>query len=137
LQHKVIAHADGASRGNPGPASYGIVLFDLEGNELHRSGVAIGRGTNNEAEYRGAIAALEAALGAGAREVELRLDSELVVRQISGRYKVRNPRLAPLYKRLLDIRSRFERVIVAHVPRSLNKIADKLANEALDKQIGK
>jgi ribonuclease HI len=98
------------------------------------AGLAIGHGTNNEAEYRGAIAALEAALGAGAREVELRLDSELVVRQIIGRYKVRNPRLAPLHKRLLDIRSRFDRVVVAHVPRALNKVADRLANEALDRQ---
>jgi ribonuclease HI len=128
----VIAYCDGASRGNPGPSSYGIVIYDREGEELHRGARAIGRGTNNEAEYHGAIAALEAALGLGAREVELRMDSELVVRQLWGRYRVRNPRLTPLYKRLLDLRSRFDRVSFVHVPRNQNKIADKLANQALD-----
>jgi len=132
----VVAYADGASRGNPGPAALGAVLFDAEGRELHRSSRALGRATNNEAEYRAAIAALEAALGLGAREVELRMDSELVVRQLTGRYKVRNPRLAPLYKRLLALRSRFERVAVRHVPRAENKVADKLANEALDRGLG-
>jgi len=128
----VIAYADGASRGNPGPASYGVVLYDASGRELHRSSRALGRATNNQAEYHGAIAALEAALGLGAREVELRMDSELVVRQLSGRYKVRNPGLIPLHKRMLDLRSRFQRVAIVHVPRQQNRAADKLANEALD-----
>lgn len=128
----MIAYADGASRGNPGPASYGIVVYDTEGNELHTSSRAIGRATNNEAEYRGAVAALEAALGAGAREVELRIDSELVARQLSGRYKVKNPRLARLYRRILDLRTRFDSVRVVHVRRELNRVADRLANEALD-----
>lgn len=137
MPEKVTAYADGASRGNPGPASYGVVLYDAEGNELHRSALAIGRGTNNEAEYRGAVAALEAALGAGAREVELRVDSELVARQLNGHYKVRNPRLARLYKRVLDLRTRFDRVAVVHVRREQNRVADKLANEALDRAAGR
>lgn len=128
----VVAYADGASRGNPGPSAFGVVLYDREGGELHRASLALGRATNNQAEYRGAIAALEAALGLGAAEVELRMDSELVVRQLSGRYKVRNPRLIPLYKRMLDLRSRFRRVTLVHVPRGQNKVADRLANEALD-----
>ncbi len=130
----MIAYADGASRGNPGPSSLGIVLYDEAGGELHRSSRSVGHATNNQAEYRAAIAALEAALGAGAREVELRMDSELVVRQLSGRYRVRNPRLIPLHKRILDLRSRFQRVTVRHVPREQNRVADRLANEALDRR---
>jgi len=130
----VIAYADGASRGNPGPASFGVVVYDETGTELHRASRALGRATNNQAEYQGAIAALEAALGLGAREVELRMDSELVVRQITGRYRVRNPGLLPLYKRMLDLRSRFERVTLQHVPREQNRVADSLANEALDQR---
>ncbi len=131
--NRVVAYTDGASRGNPGPASYGIVLYGEDGKEVHRACKALGRATNNQAEYQGAIAALEAALGLGAREVELRMDSELIVRQVAGRYKVRNPRLAPLYKRILALRSRFQRVEVLHVPRQQNKVADQLANEALDR----
>ena len=130
----VIAYADGASRGHPGPASFGIALYDEDGLPLHQASRALGRATNNQAEYQGAIAALEAALGLGASEIELHMDSELVVRQLAGRYKVRNPRLAPLYKRVLDLRSRFQRVSVQHVPRNQNRTADRLANEALDRR---
>ena len=129
----IIAYADGASRGNPGPASVGVVLYDEAGGEQHRSSRALGRATNNQAEYQAAIAALEAALGLGASEVELRMDSELVVRQLSGRYRVRNPRLIPLHKRILALRSRFQRVTLRHVPREENRVADQLANEALDR----
>ena len=129
----VIAYADGASRGNPGPASFGVVVYDEEGQELHQSSRALGRATNNQAEYQGAIAALEAALGLGAREVELRMDSQLVVRQLEGRYRVRNPGLIPLHKRMLDLLSRFQRVTLRHVPREQNREADRLANEALDR----
>jgi ribonuclease HI len=128
----VVAYADGASRGNPGPASFGFVVYDETGRQLHSGSRALGRATNNEAEYNGAIAALEAALGLGARRVELRMDSELIVRQLSGRYKVRNPRLLSLYKRVLALRERFERVTPVHVPREQNRVADRLANEALD-----
>ncbi len=129
----VVAYCDGASRGNPGRSSYGVVVYDTGGKELHRSSRALGHGTNNQAEYHGAIAALEAALGLGAREVELRMDAELIVRQLSGRYKVRNPKLIPLHKRILDLRSRFDRVALVHVPRAQNSVADALANEALDR----
>ena len=110
------------------------MVYDEAGAELHRSCRALGRATNNQAEYQGAIAALEAALGLGAREVELRMDSELVVRQLSGRYRVRNPRLIPLHNRILALRSRFQRVSVTHVPREQNRVADRLANEALDRR---
>jgi ribonuclease HI len=108
------------------------VVFDAGGKELQTVSQAIGHGTNNQAEYRGAIGALEAALALGAREVELRMDSELVVRQLIGEYKVRNPALIKLHSRVLHLRRRFERVSIVHVPREQNKVADKLANQALD-----
>ena len=130
---KVVAYTDGASRGNPGPSSFGVVLFDADGRQVHSVSQALGRATNNQAEYRGAIAALEAALGLGAREVELRMDSELVVRQLSGRYKVRNPGLIPLHNRIRYLRKLFDSVSIVHVPRAQNREADRLANEALDR----
>ncbi|HXF51830.1 MAG TPA: ribonuclease HI family protein [Dehalococcoidia bacterium] len=132
---KVVAYADGASRGNPGPSAYGIVLFDEAGRELHRSARFLGRGTNNQAEYAGAIAALEAAIGLGADEVELRMDSELVVRQLNGRYRVRNPRLARAYRRILALRQRLRGFTAVHIPREANRLADLLANAALDRRI--
>lgn len=128
----VVAYADGASRGNPGPSSYGVVVYDESGAELHTGCRALGHGTNNQAEYEGAIAALEAALGLGADEITLRMDSLLVVRQFEGRFRVKNAKLIPLHKRLLDLRPRFARITVEHVPREQNKVADALANEALD-----
>jgi len=126
-----LVYSDGASRGNPGPAAIGAVIFDPEGREVYRLARRLGTATNNEAEYRAAIAALEAALALGASRVDLRMDSELVVRQMSGRYRVRNPRLARLYARMLALRQRFEEVVVRHVPRGENQLADALANQAL------
>jgi ribonuclease HI/probable phosphoglycerate mutase len=126
-----LAYSDGASRGNPGPAAIGAVIYDPDGREVYRLARRLGTATNNEAEYRAAIAALEAALALGARRVDLRMDSELVVRQMSGRYRVRNPRLARLHARMLALRQRFEEVVVRHVPRSENQLADMLANQAL------
>ena len=126
-----LAYSDGASRGNPGPAAIGAVIFDPEGREVYRLARRLGTATNNEAEYRAAIAALEAALALGARRLDLRMDSELVVRQMSGRYRVRNPRLARLHARMLALRQRFEEVVVQHVPRTENRLADALANQAL------
>ena len=126
-----LVYSDGASRGNPGPAAIGAVIFDPEGREVYRLARRLGTATNNEAEYRAAIAALEAALALGASRVDLRMDSELVVRQMSGRYRVRNPRLARLPARMLALRQRFEEVVVRHVPRNENQVADALANQAL------
>ena len=126
-----LAYSDGASRGNPGPAAAGAVIYDPEGHEVHRIARRLGTATNNEAEYRAAIAALEAALALGARRLELRMDSELVARQMSGRYRVRNPRLARLYARMLALREQFDEVVVRHVPRTENRVADALANQAL------
>ena len=130
----VVAYADGASRGNPGPSSYGVVVYDEAGVELYTGGRALGHGTNNQAEYEGAIAALEAALRLGAANVTLRLDSQLVARQLTGQYRVKNSKLIPLHRRLVDLRTRFRRLTIEHVPREDNKVADRLANEALDEQ---
>lgn len=126
-----VIYSDGASRGNPGPAAIGAVIFDGRGQEVYRISRRLGVATNNEAEYRAAIAALEAALALGARRVELRMDSELVVRQVTARYKVRNPRLIRYHRRILDLRGRFQEVVVRHVPRDENRLADSLANQAL------
>ena len=131
---KLIAWADGASRGNPGPAAFGYLLADERGDEIEAAGQAIGRATNNVAEYRGAIAALEAAARHGATELELRLDSELIVRQIQGRYRVKNAALKPLYAELKALTERIPNFSIRHVPRAQNTAADALANAALDAQ---
>ncbi len=130
---KWIIYSDGASRGNPGPASIGAVVYDGSGREIHTVSRRIGRATNNEAEYRAAIAGLEAALALGARDVELRMDSELVVRQINQMYKVRNPSMRRLFGRVKDLQWRFASLEVRHVRREKNRRADGLANEALDR----
>lgn len=124
--------ADGASRGNPGPASIGAVVYDPSHREVHAVSRCVGRATNNEAEYQAAVAGLEAALALGARRVELRMDSQLVVRQLEFRYKVRNERLRPYFNRLLELRRLFDSFALCHVPRTENKRADELANLALD-----
>lgn len=129
---RLIAYADGASRGNPGPSSYGAVVLSQDGGELRAISETIGRTTNNVAEYRGAIAAVAAALELGATELDLRMDSELIVRQLEGRYRVRNAKLKPLFERLTALIDQLEGFRVRHVPREKNKRADALANAALD-----
>ena len=127
-----LVYSDGASRGNPGRASIGAVVIDPSGTERRRVSETIGMTTNNIAEYRALVAGLEAALALGARQVEARLDSELVVRQAVGRYRVKNPGLVPYHNRILALRSRFDELVFKHVPREENKLADALANQALD-----
>ncbi len=128
-----LIFTDGASRGNPGPASIGAAIYDEAGKEIHAISRRIGRATNNEAEYQAAIAALEAAVAMGAQKVELRMDSELIVRQLEFRYRVRNARLKPLFGRLVDLRRRFTAFQVRAIPREQNRRADELANLALDR----
>jgi ribonuclease HI len=128
-----VVYADGASRGNPGPSAIGAAIFDDKNRERHRISEAIGRATNNEAEYRAALAGVEAALALGVRHVELRMDSELVVRQLDSRYKVRNPVLKRLFARMKDLRWRFASFRAVAIPREDNALADKLANQALDR----
>jgi ribonuclease HI len=128
---------DGAARGNPGPAAAGAVLEDADAppgrRPLATVSEALGVTTNNVAEYVALLLALETAERLGAREVELRLDSQLIVEQLLGRYRVRDQKLMPLYREAMDRLASFERWGVRHVPRAENAAADALANEALDR----
>jgi ribonuclease H / adenosylcobalamin/alpha-ribazole phosphatase len=134
----VIVEADGGSRGNPGPAGYGAVVRDAEtGEVLAERGESLGIETNNVAEYRGLIAGLTAAADVGARIVAVRLDSKLIVEQMSGRWQVKNPALRTLASEAVALRSRFDAVTFEWVPRERNKHADRLANEAMDRAAGK
>ena len=131
----LIAYADGASRGNPGPAAYGAVLCDADGVELDAWGNAIGRATNNVAEYHGAIAAVEAALERGATKLELRLDSDLIVQQVRGTYRVRKQQLKPLFNQLMSLLGELDHFEINHVYRERNTRADAMANQALDRDL--
>ncbi|WP_067859291.1 bifunctional RNase H/acid phosphatase [Nocardia shimofusensis] len=129
---KVIVEADGGSRGNPGPAGYGAVVFDTDRTVLAERSAGLGIATNNVAEYRGLIAGLEAAAELGARTVDVRMDSKLVVEQMSGRWKVKHAAMIPLAERARRLVAGFDRVTFTWIPRERNKHADKLANEAMD-----
>ncbi|HEX3548505.1 MAG TPA: bifunctional RNase H/acid phosphatase [Mycobacterium sp.] len=130
---KVIVEADGGSRGNPGPAGYGSVVWSADhGTVLAESKQAIGTATNNVAEYRGLIAGLEEAAKVGASQVDVLMDSKLVVEQMSGRWKVKHPDLAALHEQAKTLARRFDRISYAWIPRSKNSHADRLANEAMD-----
>lgn len=129
---RVIAYSDGASRGNPGEAACAVILTDEHGEEYLRRSKRLGVATNNVAEYEAVIYALELAAALGARDVLLKLDSELVARQLSGAYKVKNEGLVPLWKRATTLTRKLDRFEVEHVPRAQMKAADRLANDALD-----
>lgn len=128
----VIANIDGGARGNPGPAAYGIVLRDAGGATLFAAGKCIGRATNNVAEYYGLIAALDAARERGVSRLRVESDSELLVLQIQGRYRVKSPDLKPLHERALKLARALEFFEIAHIPRQKNRDADRLVNAALD-----
>jgi ribonuclease HI len=130
---KVIINVDGAARGNPGPAAIGAIIKDESGQTQGRISRAIGIATNNQAEYRAIIAALERAVGAGARQVIIKSDSELVVRQINGQYKIKNTALRPLYQRVVRLTGSLEGFSITGIPREQNAEADALANQALDR----
>ena len=128
----LLIHIDGACRGNPGEAGFGIHIQDhSQTTELYGY---LGQATNNVAEYQALLHALRYALASNARRVEVCSDSELVVRQIEGRYRVKHPGLAPLHREALDLLARFERARVRHVAREENRDADRLANRALDQR---
>jgi broad specificity phosphatase PhoE/ribonuclease HI len=130
---RVRVEADGGSRGNPGPAGYGAVVLDaVTGEVLAERAAGIGRATNNVAEYQGLIAGLTAALEVGGDEVEVRMDSKLVVEQMSGRWQVKHPDMKPLAREAAALVSRLPRVRFSWIPREQNKHADRLANEAMD-----
>jgi ribonuclease HI len=124
-------HTDGAAKGNPGPAGAGWLIRDGQGRVLSRQGKYLGRGTNNEAEYQALIGALEEALSLGGRAVTVYSDSELLVRQLNGIYRVRNLRLQVYFQRTQDLLRRFQEYVILHVPREQNREADFLANQAV------
>lgn len=130
-QADLTAYVDGAARGNPGDAAIGVVLLDGD-RVVCTVSHYIGKTTNNVAEYRALLAALEAADHRGARSVHVFTDSELMARQWSGRYRVKNAGLKPLYATARQLASRFDSVTLEHIPRERNARADRLCNQALD-----
>jgi probable phosphoglycerate mutase len=132
----VIVHIDGASRGNPGPAAYGVVMESADGSRLAEFSGHLGKTTNNVAEYRGLLAALDHALSKHYMRVKVQTDSELLALQIKGVYKVKNPGLKPLHEAAERLIGRFESFSIEHVPRERNREADRLANLALDATAG-
>jgi ribonuclease HI len=130
----VVIHTDGASRGNPGPAAIGVVITDPDGLVLVEMGEALAPTTNNVAEYTAVIRALERAAQLGAKRVQVRMDSQLVVRQLNGSYRVKHADMLPLYRRVLELIKGFDEVTFEHVPREQNVEADRLANLALDRR---
>jgi ribonuclease HI len=128
---RLTAYTDGASSGNPGPASIGAVIQDGGGKVIARISRRIGHATNNQAEYRAIIAALEEALRLGAEEVDIKSDSELVVKQLNGRYRVKKATLRPLYQKVVQLTGSLGAFSIAYIPREQNGEADRLANQAL------
>jgi ribonuclease HI len=129
-----IVNVDGASRGNPGEASYGFAITDKRGKIVYKESGYIGRATNNVAEYTAVVKALEFALRKKIETIEVRSDSQLLVRQLKGEYKLKSENLRALHERCRELLRRFKWYEIQHIPREQNKIADKLANEALDQQ---
>ena len=129
---KAKLFTDGGARGNPGPAAYGYVLEAEDGHVLAAHGEAIGRATNNVAEYSGLVAGLAKAAEVGVRELEVVSDSELLVKQMRGEYKVKNEALRGLWEEASDLEKKFSRVRYTAVRRAHNELADRLVNEALD-----
>lgn len=141
---KVYINTDGGARGNPGPAAIGIVFYDEQGKELHRYHKTIGRATNNEAEYQAIIKALELLMqskwfaqnNVAEKEVICRLDSQLVVEQINGRYKIKQEHIKLLIAQLRQMIGEMQlNISFVYIPRTENKLADKLVNKALDHEL--
>jgi len=132
---KVKLYTDGASRGNPGEAGIGVLIEDETGHILGKVARYLGRATNNQAEYAALVAGLAAASEMGADEVEVLADSELLVRQMNGVYRVKSPDLQERYLKAKALITRFSRARIEHIPREQNREADALANEAIDKRL--
>lgn len=136
-EHYLIAYTDGGARGNPGPAGYGVVLKDESGRKVAALSEYLGHQTNNFAEYQGLIAALEYALEHGPKALKVISDSELLVRQIKGIYKVKNATLRDLHARAKELIAQLEWFWIGHALREHNQEADRLANAAMDKGMGR
>ena len=132
-----IAHCDGGSRGNPGPAGYGAIVEDAKGNTLAELSEFLGIQTNNYAEYSGLLAVLRWAIEHGVQRLRVISDSELMVKQMQGKYKVNSPDLRPLWEEARRRANQLERFEIAHTLRGGNKEADQLANDAMDRGMGR
>ena len=130
---KIIIYTDGGSRGNPGPAGIGVVLYNEKKERIAEISKYLGVTTNNQAEYTALIEDLKKAKDLGAKEVSVFMDSELVVKQLKHEYKVKNKDLAPLFLQVYNLSLNFSKISFTHVYREHNSEADKLANEAMDK----
>jgi ribonuclease HI len=128
----VVVNTDGGARGNPGPAGTGVVIKDDQGNILYAVGEYIGEATNNVAEYKALIRALAQAAVLGAQEVRVNMDSELIVKQMLGQYKIKEPTLQQLAAEVIKLKNNFQNVTFTHVRREYNKEADVLVNQAID-----
>jgi ribonuclease HI len=129
---KVTIYTDGAARGNPGPAAIGVIIKDEAGNILDKISKRLGVTTNNQAEYQAIIIGLGKAIELGAKNAVVKSDSELVVEQINGRYKIKSTILRPLYQKVVQLTGSLESFNISYIPREQNKAADALANKALD-----
>jgi len=136
-ERHLIAHSDGGARGNPGPAGYGVVIKNESGQNVAALSEYLGHQTNNFAEYQGLIAALEYALKHGPKALKVISDSELLVRQIKGIYKVKNPTLQDLHGRAKELIKQLDWFSIGHALREQNQDADRLANEAMDRGMGR
>ena len=130
-------YCDGASRGNPGQAGIGYIIADTVGAVLKEESDYLGQATNNVAEYTALIRALQDSLKLGARRVKINSDSELMVKQIKGEYRVKSPGLAPLFQQAVGLLARFDAFEIKHIPREQNKRADQLANRGIDAALTK
>ena len=136
---KLIVYTDGGARGNPGPAALGVVIQDANGHTIKKYGEALGVKTNNEAEYAAVVSALKKikALYGGAKTekmaIEMRMDSEFVMKQLNGEYKIEEERLFPFFIKVWNLKMDFGKISFAHVPREKNREADRMVNEALDR----
>jgi len=136
-EHFLIAQIDGGARGNPGPAAYGVVIRDERGQSIAELSEYLGRQTNNFAEYRGLLAALEYAVRHGHKGLKVISDSELLVRQIQGSYRVHHPVLRDLHARARHLSKQLDWFSITHVLRGENQAADRLVNAAMDKGLGR
>lgn len=131
---KAKLFADGGSRGNPGPSALGYVILDMDDGIIKKEGIYLGITTNNQAEYRAVKAGLETAIKLGVKDLEVYLDSMLVVNQVNGEWKMKNADLLPIHTAIKALIPEFNHVTFSHVPRAMNKIADGMVNECLDSQ---
>src|SRR6056297_3318577 len=129
---RLQVYTDGGARGNPGPAGIGAVFYDETGKNIKEISEYLGETTNNQAEYKAVLRALQEAKKLGGKELKFYIDSELVVKQLNGEYKVKNKNLQPLFVQIYNLTLDFKKVNFFHVRREKNKEADKLANRAMD-----